>query len=36
MGNGTHTINILLMEDKSTVSVVDFFKNEDNVPGTSF
>ena len=31
MGNGTHTINILLMEDKSTVSVVDFFKKENNV-----
>ncbi len=26
-----HTFNLLLLEDKSTTSVVDFFKNENNV-----
>ena len=26
-----HTINLLLMEDESTTSVVDFFKKENNV-----
>ena len=28
MENGAHTINVLLLEDKSTVSVVDFFKKK--------
>ena len=26
-----HTINLLLLEDESTTSVVDFFKKENNV-----
>ena len=31
MDEMTHTINLLLMEDESTTSVVDFFKKENNV-----
>ncbi len=31
MENLAHTINLLLLEDESTSSVVDFFKKENNV-----
>jgi hypothetical protein len=31
MKNRMHTINVLLMEDESTTSVVDFFKDESDV-----
>jgi hypothetical protein len=36
MKNRIHTINILLMEDESTISVVDYFKNENDVKARLF